>query len=206
MRKFYVSILALLLGAAASQAAITVTFGENNTPVESGETLQVGADKFTHTYIPGVLDKWVGKIDITVASAAPTEVTLVGTSPDIQFCPVGQNCYTLFPEGDAFKGGGTITNPVVEIPVDMNYFDQGEVLPVEQQNLTATFKDSDGAEFVLHFVFDTSDASVGGVALDATYNVYSIAGYQLVKGGGQEAVKALPAGLYIVNGKKMIIK
>lgn len=38
------------------------------------------------------------------------------------------------------------------------------------------------------------------------YNVYTVNGVQVIKNGDKNAVKALPAGLYIINGKKVIVK
>ena len=43
-------------------------------------------------------------------------------------------------------------------------------------------------------------------AEDGLYNVYNYQGIRVLNNADKDAVKALPAGFYIVNGKKVVIK
>ena len=38
------------------------------------------------------------------------------------------------------------------------------------------------------------------------YNVYNLQGVQVLRTDNPEMINALPAGIYIVNGKKMVVK
>jgi hypothetical protein len=53
-----------------------------------------------------------------------------------------------------------------------------------------------------------ADTGVATIALDATegYTIYTTTGICLANKGGVEAVNALNAGLYIINGKKVIVR
>lgn len=206
MKKIYAALATLLLGAASSQAAITVTL-EDGTPVADGETIIVDRDAFTHTYWEGLIDEWKGKIDINVESTTPTQVKLTGTNMNIMFCPVGENCYTLFETTPGvFEGDGTLRNSPIKIAVDINYYDCGENLPQETNSLQAVFIDSANEKYVVNFIFDTKDSGVDGIGNDDLVNAYSIAGYKVLDAAPADALRSLPAGLYIVNGKKTIIR
>ncbi|MDE6811590.1 MAG: hypothetical protein K2J15_04490 [Muribaculaceae bacterium] len=212
MKKIYTLFAALGLCAMSASAAITVTL-ENGAPVSNGETITVTAEQFEHQFIPSILDNWMGKVDVKVDGVAPIEVSLLSTSGNIQFCPVGQNCYTLFPSLVGFTGSGVLTNNVTSIPVDMNYqnydFDNPQTeLPAGKETLTANFKDATGAEFTVKFVFDSNtDSGVDAIAdADGTVTVYSIAGVCVLNKAEASALGSLPAGLYIVNGRKMAVK
>lgn len=50
------------------------------------------------------------------------------------------------------------------------------------------------------------DAVEGIESDDNTFTVYDVAGVKLLDGADADAVRALPAGLYIINGKKHIIR
>lgn len=207
MKKIYTTLAALALCAMSSSAAITVTL-DDGTPVADGQTLTVNRSEFIHTYYPGLIDQWTGKIHINVTGQTPTAVALKGSSGDIMFCPVGGNCYNLFESAPGvYEGDGTLEVSPVNIPVDMNYFNVGDDLPQEVQTLEATFTDSSNAKFVVNFIFDTrEDSGVDGVVSDDTVNVFTIAGYKVLDAAPAEALSTLPAGLYIVNGKKIIVK
>lgn len=209
MKKFYAILSALLLCGASSQAAINVSLVKSGDPVEDGATLTVNKDEFTHLYYPGILDKWTGQIDVNVVSDAPTQVKLSASCGSIMFCPVGENCYTLSQVGPFYSGSGTLSSSNIDIPIDINYYDCGENLPEANEYINVRLTDKSGATFSFKVVFDsTNDAAVEGIEddADASYDVYTVAGLQVVKDASVEAVKALPAGLYIVNGKKVIIK
>lgn len=206
MKKIY-TLISLLSLCWMSVSAITVSVIGGG-PVADGETITVSRDQFVHQYIPGIMDKWIGKVDIKVEGAAPIAVSLRGTSGDIQFCPIGQNCYTwssLLP--GVFTAKGELSNNVNEIPVDMNYFELGDNLPEETQTMTATFTDATST-FSLTVLFDTNvDSGVESVwAAEGKVTAYSISGVRVLDNADPEAMKSLPAGLYIVNGKKTVIK
>ena len=51
--------------------------------------------------------------------------------------------------------------------------------------------------------------NVGIDAVDAEnglYNVYNYQGIRVLNNADKDAVKALPAGFYIINGKKVVIR
>lgn len=204
MKKIYTLIAALGLCAVSASAAVTVNV-KDGAAVADGETLTVTRDQFENTLnIPGVMDRWTGQVELEVEGAAPIAVNLVSTSADIQFCPLGIGCVALYPAGDVFKGETSLSNSKVEIPVDINYL-QGIV--EEKQEIKITFKDASGSEFNMAVVFDTTaDSGVEAVAVDGKVTAYTIAGVRVLDGADAADLKSLPAGLYIVNGKKMVVK
>ncbi len=206
MKKIYATLAAMALCAASASAAITVSVDGNSIP-DNG-TITVGADAFTHMYIPGILDQWKGAVHIVVKSDAPTQVDLVASSGDIMFCPVGGNCYNTFDAGNGtFTGDGVINEKDMTVEVDMNYYNAGETLPQEEQTMKATLTDKSGAKFVVNFLFDTKDYSgVDGIAADGLVNVWSVSGLKVLEAAPAEALSTLPKGLYIVNGKKVAVK
>jgi len=62
--------------------------------------------------------------------------------------------------------------------------------------------------YIDDFVWNPTGASVQGVGVDGheLYDVYNMQGIRVLSGADAAAVKRLPAGIYIINGKKVILK
>lgn len=199
------TVLAALAVFASAQAAVTVTLADG-TPVGNGETITRTASDFNHVVIPDIMDKWEAKVDIEVRGVAPVKVNLEANYDVFMFCPLGENCYTFFPEGDKFVSEGSLASNSVTIPVDAVFNDVAAV-PAQVSTLKCTLTDASGDVFSMNFVFDTTDSGVAEIAGEAeSYDVYSVAGVRVLKGAHAEALEQLPAGLYIVNGKKVLVK
>lgn len=204
MKKFYTFISALALCALSASAAITVTL-EDGTPVANGETLTVTRDQYSLQQM-GPFDRYTGKVDVYVEGA--NYVKLSSATDKIQFCPTGIGCITLFDVDGVFAGERELPSYKIEVPVDVNYMMKvGEPLPQEKHELKADFSDAAGEQFVVNFVFDSNeDSGVEAIGVEGKFTVYTIAGVRVLEGADAVAVKALPAGLYIVNGKKVVVK
>ncbi len=207
MKKIYASLAALLFCAASSQAAITVTL-EDGTPVSNGQTLTVDRSDFTHYYFEGVIDQWKGTVHFTVNSTTPTDFEVNCSNGNIQFCTLGGSCYYMHENADGTFGcKETLTKSPITLEADVNYYDCGENIPQEINTLDVVFTDATGDKFALNIVFDTkTDSGVDGILENGLVNVYSLTGLKVLEAAPAEALSTLPAGLYIVNGKKIIIK
>lgn len=163
MKKIFTILSTLLLGTAASQATVTVSYlGEN---VPDGGVVTITAKEYKFTEIPAInYVMWEGEALLTVTSATPTQVKLEGTNQDIQFCPMGVGCLDLTPSGDVFTGSGEITTSPVECPTHLNY--PANELPVGVETLKITFTDADST-FSCSVVFDTTDSGVDNVGINA---------------------------------------
>lgn len=204
MKKIFTAFAAIACCALAANAEVTMTLADG-TPVSNGETLTT--TEFTDQSIPQIgLTRIVGQIDVHVEGVAPIQVVLKANSGDIQFCPTGYGCINTFPEGDYYVGEGTMTNNSYTIPVDITYNETP--VPAEVNWIEATFTDATGSEFVAKFVFDTNEYAgieeIIGEAANVT--VYDLSGVQILDNAPAEALSTLPAGLYIVNGKKVALK
>lgn len=61
--------------------------------------------------------------------------------------------------------------------------------------------------YVDNFVWNPSGSAVNGVNVSGgTYDVYNMQGIKVLSGADKSKVDQLPAGLYIVNGKKVVLK
>lgn len=204
MKKIFTAFAAIACCALAANAEVTMTLADG-TPVSNGETLTT--TEFTDQSIPQIgLTRIVGQIDVHVEGVAPIQVVLKANTGDIMFCPVGLNCFSLFPEGDYYVGEGTMTNNSYTIPVDITYNETP--VPAEVNWIEATFTDATGSEFVAKFVFDTNEYAgieeIIGEAANVT--VYDLSGVQILDNAPAESLSTLPEGLYIVNGKKVALK
>lgn len=199
------TVLAALAVFASAQAAVTVTLADG-TPVGNGETITRTASDFNHVVIPDFKDDWESEVSIVVKGTAPTKVELESNYNVFQFCPLGEGCYNFFQDGDKFVSEGTLLNNTTNIPVHAVFSDVAAV-PAQVSTLKCTLTDASGDVFSMNFVFDTTDSGVAEIAGEAeSYDVYSVAGVRVLKGAHAEALEQLPAGLYIVNGKKVLVK
>ncbi len=195
--------------AVASTYAFTVTF--NGKPVDNGGTVTVGADAFTLVEkVPGKVYSMDAKAEVLVSGAdGIVSMTATSKTGKIQLCGLGSSCYSFYKENDSDPlyimnipniGAGLEAhlsfNKVTEVPKEIN-----------DANITLT--DSKGTQFKFTFVYDTeSEAGIENVAADATlgYTVYTLTGVKILETADKSQVVNLPAGLYIINGKKVIIK
>lgn len=199
------TVFAALAVFASAQAAVTVTLADG-TPVSNGETITRNASDFSHVVIPDIMDKWEAKVEIVVNSEAPTKVNLEANYDVFMFCPLGEGCYNFMQEGDKFVSEGSLASNSVTIPVDA-VFNDVDAVPSQVSTLKCTLTDASGDVFTMNFVFDTTDSGVAGILGEAgSCDVYSVAGVRVLKGASADALGSLPAGLYIVNGKKVLVK
>lgn len=56
------------------------------------------------------------------------------------------------------------------------------------------------------FTFSVGDTGIDGIASEGTYSVYDLNGVKIMETREAAFVKALPAGLYVINGKKIVIR
>ena len=52
----------------------------------------------------------------------------------------------------------------------------------------------------------TEGSAVESIAGETSFTVYNVAGILILDGADADAVRAIPAGLYIINGKKYVIR
>lgn len=85
----------------------------------------------------------------------------------------------------------------------------------EGTNVTVTFADAEcadgldhGKDLTAQFSYDSSTVGVESVGNDGSdsVTVYNVAGVCVMKNADRAALKSLPKGLYIVNGKKEIVR
>ncbi|MDE5653344.1 MAG: hypothetical protein K2I48_07755 [Muribaculaceae bacterium] len=204
MKKIFTAFAAIACCALAANAEVTMTLADG-TPVSNGETLTT--TEFHDQSIPQIgMIRIEGKIQVNVDGVAPINVAIKASSDGFFFCPVGQNCYTFQPEGDYFVAAGSLTDNSNIVPVEMVYSETP--VPAEVNWLEATFTDATGSEFVAKFAFDSNEYAgieeIIGEAANVT--VYDLSGVQILDNAPAEALSTLPAGLYIVNGKKVALK
>ncbi len=60
--------------------------------------------------------------------------------------------------------------------------------------------------YVTDFVWNPTATGIEAIAADGLYTVFNLQGIRVLKDADAAAVKSLPAGLYIVNGRKTMIK
>lgn len=55
-------------------------------------------------------------------------------------------------------------------------------------------------------VIATSSVEDAGLVMPETYNVYNLQGVRVARNASKDALNSLPAGLYIANGKKVVVR
>ncbi len=61
-------------------------------------------------------------------------------------------------------------------------------------------------EMVFHFTIKTNDTGVAGIAADETVTVFTMTGVCLMRNADAEALNTLEKGMYIINGRKVLVK
>ncbi|MCH5346762.1 MAG: hypothetical protein J1E63_06605 [Muribaculaceae bacterium] len=200
MKKIITSIAAALCLLSAN--AITVT--HDGKTVENGATITVGADGFeVIEKVPGVLYSVKAEEIFNVTGATNLSLTATSATQDITICALSGECYTLMGE----DGNYSLTMPSFNdgMTVDLEYNRTTEV-PKEIHSVDITITSSD-APFKMTVVFDTvNNAGVGNIASDTagSYTVYNLNGVKVLETTDKAAVNNLPAGVYVVNGTKVI--
>ena len=145
--------------------------------------------------------------NVTIPVTSPVTLTspdgIVSMVPAFQAVAKSENVYVLnvgeqreeYPEGSVFE---------------CNYHD---VRPFEVYSILNNVSGSrvSGARFIsLSSLFGGNDGSIGIVDLKTTESdlvkVYSLNGVLLKQGKRDEIINSLPKGIYIVNGKKLIVR
>ncbi len=215
MNKTITSIIALLLGSAASHAVVTVTADGVN--VADGSTITIDKNDF-ELKMGAPLFRWEGGTEITVEGQFPITVNLISDGTDIQFCPLGQQCYVLRESGDIFTGSGSITEQSNVVPVHVSFMGKEE-LPVFHQYLDIEMLDKGFNSFKVRIQFDTEHAGVENVTPDnysisfsdntlhfsvgtvSELNVWTVTGNRvinaMVDAVGSYDLAALPKGIYV---------
>lgn len=200
MNKFFTLFCAALLGSAAASATVTVTY--NGKALENGETLSFYMDDM-HEEVPGVISTLQVKPVVTVAGAA-TKCTTVSTSRSFNICT--DQCYATSDFEAPFK----ITVPkdleAGETELDIHYEMFAGEEPDQVETMTVNL-DQAGEVFSFTISLDIN-AGVGNVLVDKSgvYEVYNVSGVKVLSTTDAAAVNTLAPGLYIVNGKKHLVR
>lgn len=202
MKKFF-TLLSLSL-MAMSASAITVTL--DGKTVENGSTITVGSDAFKLVNkVPGKIYSMDAQSDFYVSGADNYSLHATSATDKIGICAMGGNCLSFTPAAD-----GTYA-------LDMNFtegfdirlsYSQVTEVPAEVHSTDVTISSTDG-EFKFTFVFDTKNsAGVDSLLTDnnGTYTAYSLLGNLVLKTTDKSKIYSLPRGIYIVNGKKIIVR
>lgn len=189
---------------AMSASAITVTL--DGKPVEKGSTVTVGSDAFTLVdKVPGKIYSMDAEFDFYVSGGSNLSLRATSATDNISICTLGGQCFPFNPAGD---GSYAMNMNFTEgFDIKLSYSQVTEV-PAEIHSTDVTITSSDG-EFKFTFVFDTtSSAGVGSILTDhnGSYTVYSLLGNLVLKTTEKSEIYSLPKGIYIVNGKKIIVR
>lgn len=197
----------LAAGATVSQAAVSIKC--NGEEIPSDGKVTVYASDFKDEGFPEIgLNRWVGGMMIEVSGDSSLEASLVSNTQDMQFCPVGQSCFTLFADGDVYTGSGVINANPGEVEVHVVYSGMNLELPKVVSWLDVTIKDGSGDSKKVRLEFDTlNDSGVAEIITDSdSCDVYNLSGVKVLEKADAASVDTLPAGIYIVNGKKICVK
>lgn len=198
MKKIITSLFAMLCVVSASAVTVTV----DGKPVESGTTLTFGANDFTVEQA-GTRYYYTCESTLQVADAQNLVITGTAASSEIQICEVGQSCYPWVSSGSGY----TFTqNCSGNLTVHLSIRSTETTVPKVNETADVTFK-YDGGEFKLTFVYDTNQAGISAIEADGgVYVVYSLSGVKVLETADKAEINNLPAGIYIVNGKKISVK
>lgn len=203
MKKIYTLILAWLCAMSAS--AITVTY--NGKAIENGGTVVAGANVFELIeQIPNVRYSMKAESKIEVSGASNLSLTATSETQKINICQLPSNggqCYQL--NGTAAPYSLSIPSFSDGVNVDLQY-DQVKQVPAERHAIDIVIKSNEG-DFKFTFVYDTT-AGINDLINDANgeYIVYSLLGNCVMRTNDKSDLKSLPAGIYIINGKKFILR
>lgn len=192
MKKNFTLFAALGLALAAQAAPVVTYNGEN---IADGETVKFGRENIEEK-IPGYL--FAFEEHFTITGATPMTLNATSNTDKLAFC-TSENCFSFFPNGllPVFETSAPINVSPEDLKVDGTF--EGEAnLPQTPFTINFSLTDANGDTFKFNIELSTGDSGVEGIVADAETTVYDIAGRQ-VKGN-------LPAGLYIVNGKKVLVK
>lgn len=192
MKKNFTLIAAAAL-AFAAQAAPVVTY--NGEALENGQTVKFDS-KNIEEKVPGII--YAFEEHFTITGAVPMTLNATANTDKLAFCTT-KNCFSFFPNmlGTGFEATAPVEQSPEDLKVDATF--EGEAgMPNNVAYINFSLTDADGANFKFRLELDAKSAGVEGIAADSETVAYDIAGRR-VQG-------ELPAGLYIVNGKKVLVK
>lgn len=205
MKKFIISVIAF----ANILTASAITVSHDGKTVENGSTITFNSDAFkTEELVPGALYLIAAKEEFLVTGASNLSLTATSASQAITICELGENgnCYTF---------GGENGNYSISIPsftngvtVDLESFNTSTEIPKAINSTEITINSTD-APFKFTVVFDTETQSgISNVSVNSSncYTVYNLNGVKVLDTKAKNDINKLPAGLYLVNGKKVLVK
>lgn len=202
MKKIFTLLFATLCAMSAS--AITITF--DGKTVENGSTITVGADAFKLvSKVPGKIYSLDAQSDFYVTGATGLSLHATSATDKIGICTMGGQCFKFSAAGDGLYELGFDFNEGFDILIS---YPQVTEAPKEKHSTDVTIHSNEG-DFKFTFVYDTTgNAGISGVANDfnGVYTVYSIVGVKVLETTEKSDINNLPAGIYIVNGQKVIIR
>lgn len=205
MKKIFTFLFIVL--SAISASAITVTF--DGKAIENGGTVTVGADAFKlEEIVPGVIFYMEAESKISVTGATGLSLKASSETKKMTICRFpdqGGQCYQL--DGASAPYSLVIPTFTDGVNIDLTY-NGVNVVPQERNAMDVTIHSNEG-DFKFTFVYDTTgNAGIGSVANDfnGVYTVYSIVGVKVLETTVKSDINNLPAGIYIVNGEKVIVR
>lgn len=196
MKKLFTLFCAALLGFSAASATVTVTL--DGRQLTNGEELNY-TDADLVEVVPGVLSQVAVKPVANVSEAYDCEA--VTNDNDFQFCTT--SCFPKQEAGDnTYKATCKLSKG--DNPMDIHLDISGKAEGLKYMTVTI---DPKGTPFSFTIKVDFN-AGVGNVLVDkgGVYNVYNVSGVKVLTTENAEDVKALAPGLYVVNGKKFLVR
>lgn len=203
MKKIFTLLFVALCAISAS--AITVTF--NGKTIENGGTVVVGPEAFKLVQ-KGPFTAMEAESDIYVSGSTHLSLYATSATTDIKICEISSTgaagqCYDWM--GTTSPYTLTINSLADAFKIDLSFNRVSEV-PKVTHSVDITIN-SNEAPFNFKFVYDCT-AGISGVGNDfnGVYTVYSIVGIKVLETTDKDEIRNLPAGLYIVNGEKVIVR
>lgn len=192
MKKNFTLFAALGL-ALAAQAAPVVTY--NGETLENNQTVQFSRDNIKEE-VPGVI--FAFEEHFTITGAAPMSMRATANSDELAFCTT-KNCFNFFPNtlGTGYEATAPIEQSPEDLKVDATFMGESEI-PQNPLYITFTITDANNEVFKFRMELDASNSGVDAIVADNETVAYDIAGRR-IQG-------TLSSGLYIINGKKVIVK
>ena len=183
-----------------SANAFTLTYLGDNTVVTEGQTIEFYGDKFENP-IPVLTE---GSAKFKLDATYSVTVSAQGQAA-YQICQDGGAGTCLASQADFSLNGNFPSCEAFHVAVTGSHA-PGQAATI--QNLVSVKVTAGGQSLNFKVDFNSSKAGIEDVMVDASgvYNVYNVNGVKVLETTDAEDVKALPAGLYLVNGKKVYVK
>lgn len=202
MKKIFTLLFVALCAMSAS--AITVTY--DGKTIENGSTVTVGADVFKRIEkIPGIKYTMDAQVDFYVTGATNLTLSATSTTNFLGICAMGGDCLNF---SDPVDGVYSLNIRNFTKGFDIRCSYSKTEVPKEIHTADVMLHSNEG-DFKFKFVLDTTgNAGISGVENDfnGVYTVYSIVGVKVLETTEKSDINNLPAGIYIVNGEKVIIR